>query len=316
MKQKLIAIAGPTASGKTSLSVELALRLNGEVISADSMQVYRHMDIGTAKVTKEEAKGIPHHLIDILDPEEEWNVMLFQQKAKEAIADISSRGKIPILCGGTGFYVHALLYDTDFAEEEGDELRESLEREMEEQGPEAMHARLLQVDPESAAAIHPNNRKRVIRALEYYMMHGRPISRHNAEQHERSSPYDFLLFGIDMDRAVLYDRIERRVDQMMEEGLVQEVQDLLAQGIRPGMTSMQGLGYKEMIPYLEGKEELEESVRVLKRDTRHFAKRQLTWFRKEKDMIWLRADDPNESLVSQALRYIPKTFAEGPLILK
>lgn len=290
-KIKVLVLAGPTASGKTSLSVKMAKALNGEIISADSMQVYRRMDVGTAKVTPEEADGIPHHLIDVIDPEEEWNVARFVEEAQEKIREIHARGKLPIICGGTGFYLHALLYAADFEEEEGQEaLRVSLEQAMELLGPEVMHERLRQVDPISAEIIHPNNRKRVIRALEYQLLHGEPISDLNARQKERESAYNLAFLVLSMDRSVLYERIERRVDLMLEAGLVEEVERLLAEGLRPGMTAMQGIGYKEIVPYLQGERTLEESVYILKRDTRHFAKRQLTWFRREPDAHFLEMD--------------------------
>ena len=292
-KQKLILIGGPTASGKTSLSIRLAKALNGEIISADSMQVYRRMDIGTAKVTKEEMEGVPHHLIDILEPDEEWNVMTFKARAEQAIQEIAGRGHLPVICGGTGFYVDALLYDTRFEDEPGQrEIRQRLERRMAEEGPRILHEELRLVDPVSAEKIHYNNEKRVIRALEFFELHQEPISAHNEAMKKRESPYDFLYFAIDMDRQVLYDRIDQRVDRMIEDGLVEEVERLVREGVRPGMTSMQGLGYKEILPYLNGETTLEEAVRVLKRDTRHFAKRQLTWFRAEKPIIWLKAADP------------------------
>ena len=296
-KQKLIVIAGPTASGKTGLSIRMAKQLDGEIISADSMQVYRRMDIGTAKVTKEEMQGVPHHLIDVVEPTEEWNVMRFKQMAEDAIRDISARGRQPIICGGTGFYLRALLYDTEFAEEPGqEELRAQLEERMQKEGPEALYRELQTVDPLSAEKIHPNNEKRVIRALEYYQLHGQPISGHNEEMRGKGSPYDLTYLAIQWDRAKLYERIDRRVDRMIEQGLVEEVQSLLGEGVRPGMTSMQGLGYKEIIPYLQGELSLEEAVRILKRDTRHFAKRQLTWFRAEKDIQWIDGDELDNGL--------------------
>ncbi len=300
-KQKLLVIAGPTASGKSSLAVQLAKRWNGEVISADSMQVYRRMDIGTAKVTREETEGVPHHLIDVLEPTEEWNVAMFQEQAGAAIRDIASRGRLPILCGGTGFYLHALLYDTQFEEEpEQREIRQQLEARMRTEGPETMHEALRAVDPEAAESIHPHNEKRVIRALEYYQIHGTPISRHNQEMRQKESPYDLCCLALSMDRQRLYDRIDLRVDQMIEQGLVEEVRALVAEGLSAGMTAMQGLGYKEILPYLEGRCTLEEAVRILKRDTRHFAKRQLTWLRAEKDMRWIDAGQGPEELLRQA----------------
>ncbi len=284
----LLIITGPTAAGKTSLAVQAAKALNGEVISADSMQVYRHMDIGSAKVTKEEMEGIPHHLIDILEPWEPFNVAVFQELARQAVLDIQSRGHIPIVAGGTGFYIQALLYDIRFQEtSEDQQLRRELEQLGEQKGAEFLHQMLAQVDPESAAAIHANNKKRVIRAIEYYRQTGRKISDHNREERERSSPYDFLYYVITMDRDILYERIDRRVDRMLSLGLVDEVRRLKEMGCTKEMVSMQGLGYKEILDYLDGNCSLEEAVYVLKRDTRHFAKRQLTWFRRERDTRWL-----------------------------
>ena len=310
-KQKLLVIAGPTASGKSSLAIRMAKRWNGEVISADSMQVYRRMDIGTAKVTPEEAEGIPHHLIDVLEPTEEWNVALFQEQAEAAIRDIASRGRLPILCGGTGFYLHALLYGTQFAEEpEQRDIRKELEDRMRTEGPEKMHEALRAVDPEAADSIHPHNEKRVIRALEYYRIHGTPISQHNREMRQKPSPYDLCFLALDMDRTVLYDRIDRRVDLMIEQGLVDEVRGLVQEGLSAGMTAMQGLGYKEILPYLEGSCTLEEAVRVLKRDTRHFAKRQLTWLRAEKDVRWIDAGHGAEELLRQAEEQIRQVYGK------
>ena len=310
-KQKLLVIAGPTASGKSSLAVRLAQRWNGEVISADSMQVYRGMDVGTAKITPEEMDGVPHHLIDVVEPTEEWNVALFQEQACDAIRDIAARGKLPILCGGTGFYLHALLYDTQFAEEpEQKQIRQTLEARMREEGPEKLHAELRAVDPASAEIIHPHNEKRVIRALEYFQIHGMPISQHNKEQQMKESPYDLCYLALEMDRQKLYDRIDLRVDQMIEQGLVEEVRRLTEQGLTAGMTAMQGLGYKEILPYLEGQCSLEEAVRILKRDTRHFAKRQLTWLRAEKDVRWIDAGQGPEILLEQAEAQIRSVYGQ------
>ncbi len=310
-KQKLLVIAGPTASGKSSLAVQLAKRWNGEVISADSMQVYRRMDIGTAKVTPEEMEGVPHHLIDVLEPQEEWNVALFQEQASAAIRDIASRGRLPILCGGTGFYLHALLYDTQFDEEPGQkEIRKALEARLQEEGPEQLHQELQAIDPLSAEAIHPHNAKRVIRALEYYQLHGTPISAHNQEQKKKESPFDLCYLALSMDRQKLYDRIDLRVDQMVAQGLVQEVRSLTEEGLSAGMTAMQGLGYKEILPYLNGVCTLEEAVRILKRDTRHFAKRQLTWLRAEKDVRWIDAGQGPEELLRQAEAQIRQVYGK------
>lgn len=287
-KKKLIVLTGPTAVGKTALSVRLARALDGEIISADSMQVYRHMDIGSAKIKKEEMGGISHHLIDILEPEEDFNVVLFQKLAKEAIDDITERRKVPILTGGTGFYIQSVLYDIDFTQTvENEALRSDLERLAEEFGNEAVHDILKKADPGAAAQIAPNNLKRVIRAIEYHEATGQKISEHNEEQRKKEPAYRSQYFVLTDDRQKLYDRIDRRVDQMLEEGLVEEVLALKKRGLKKGMVSMQGLGYKEILSYLDGEYDLERAVYLIKRDTRHFAKRQLTWFKREKDVIWV-----------------------------
>ena len=291
-REPLIVIAGPTATGKTSLSVSLAKRIGGEIISADSMQVYRHMDIGSAKITEKEMQDVPHFLIDILDPTEDFNILLFQKYARQAIREIRGRGHIPILAGGTGFYIQAVTRDIDFTEaEENSAVRSRLEQLAEEKGSLCLHEELKKVDPISAEKIHPNNSKRVIRALEFYELNKYPISAHNAHEKERTTPYDLAYFVLDMPREELYRRIDLRVDQMLERGLVSEVKDLRRIGCTRGMTSMQGLGYKEILDYLDGETDLDEAIRILKRDTRHFAKRQLTWFRREKDVIWIEKQD-------------------------
>lgn len=292
-KRKLIILTGPTAVGKSALSVALAKRIGGEIISADSMQVYKYMDIGSAKIRKEEMNDIPHHLIDVLMPEDEFNVVRFQQLAKEALTGIYERGHIPIIAGGTGFYIQALLYDIDFSiEEDHSEIRKRLEAEAATVGgPETLHQRLSRIDPESAAAIHPNNQKRVIRALEFWELHGYPISQHNEQQRQRTSPYSFCYFVLTDERARLYEKIETRVDLMLSEGLVDEVLRLKSMGCNSQMVSMQGLGYKEILNYLEGSCTLEEAVYQIKRDTRHFAKRQLTWFGRERDVLWINKKD-------------------------
>ena len=291
MKTPLLIIAGPTATGKSASAVELALRMGGEVISADSMQVYRGMDIGSAKVTGEEMRGVPHHLIDCVDPDETWNVVRFKEQASLAVRDIADRGKLPIVCGGTGFYIQALLYDIDFTQmEENAPLRKRLSDMAAEKGPEAVHALLAQRDPASAAAIHPGNVKRVIRALEFIEESGRSIAAHNAEQREKQSAYHSVFFVLTMDRAKLYERIDRRVDIMMQQGLLEEVTRLRDMGIARDSTAMQGIGYKQIYGFLEGEYDLEEAVRLIKRDTRHFAKRQLTWFRREKEVLWVDPD--------------------------
>lgn len=285
---KLVILTGPTAVGKTALSVALAKKIGGEIISADSMQVYRGMDIGSAKVTAEEMQGVPHFLIDEFDPAEEFHVVRFQEYAKRYIREIQERGHIPILVGGTGFYIQAVLYDIDFTENGSDHsYREELEALAKERGAEYLHTMLASVDPASAEAIHANNVKRVIRALEFYQETGERISEHNEEERQKASPYQFAYFVLNDARDRIYANIDYRVDLMLEHGLVDEVRHLQAQGCTRDMVSMQGLGYKEILDYLDGRCSYEEAVRVLKRDTRHFAKRQLTWFRRERDVIWV-----------------------------
>ncbi|MEG0215486.1 MAG: tRNA (adenosine(37)-N6)-dimethylallyltransferase MiaA [Hungatella sp.] len=292
MKQPMIILTGPTAVGKTELSIRLAEAIGGEIISADSMQVYRHMDIGSAKITKAEMRGIPHYLIDCLEPNEEFNVTIFQKLAKEALKVINSHGHIPIITGGTGFYIQALLYDIDFTEENQDfSIRRELEILAEKQGAEYLHQILAEVDPESAMLIHANNQKRVIRAIEFYRQTGEKISTHNQKERKKESPYQFLYYVLNTDRTILYERIDQRIDQMLNQGLVQEIQMLSRMGCTKDMVSMQGLGYKEILNYINGTCTLEEAVYILKRDTRHFAKRQITWFKRESDVRWLNLPD-------------------------
>lgn len=299
-KKPLIILTGPTAVGKTDLSLLLAKKINGEIISADSMQVYKKMDIGTAKIMPEEMDGVRHHLIDILDPSEDFNVVLFKKYALAAMDEIYSRNHIPIITGGTGFYIQALLYDINFDENDGDmSYRHELEELAAAYGVSKLHDMLKAVDPDSAAAIHENNVKRVIRALEFYKKTGKQISKHNEEERARTSPYNFAYFVLNNSRDVLYNRIDRRVDIMLEDGLVDEVKALMDQGYTRDMVSMQGLGYKEIIDYLSGDISYDEAVYILKRDTRHFAKRQITWFKRERDVIWVNKnefDDDNAIL--------------------
>ncbi len=305
MMRPLIIITGPTAVGKTALSVRLAKAIGGEIISADSMQVYRHMDIGSAKIKKEEMDGVPHYLIDVLDPEEEFNVTVFQKMAKEAVEEIYSHGHIPIVAGGTGFYIQALLYDIDFTENgEDTSIRMELEKLGQERGAEYLHNLLRDIDPDSAEEIHENNLKRVIRAIEYYRQTGERISEHNKREREKNSPYNFLYYVVNTDRARLYERIDRRVDLMLEQGLVEEVMHLKDMGLTRDMVSMQGLGYKEILDYLQGICTLEEAIYVLKRDTRHFAKRQITWFKRERDVRWLNLPDFNNDLDQVQLKML------------
>ena len=287
----MVVLTGPTAVGKTELSIRLAQKLDGEIISADSMQIYQKMDIGTAKIRKEEMDGIPHHLIDVLDPSEEFNVARFQEMAKDALAGIYRRGMIPLIVGGTGFYIQGLLYDIDFTKEEQDfRYRENLQKKAKEEGAQAIHKMLQAVDPASAQKIHPNNIKRVIRALEFYHLNGRKISEHNEQESRKESPYRFAYFVLNQNRTTLYERINHRVDLMLEAGLVEEVRRLKEAGYGKNLVSMQGIGYKEVLDYLDGKMTLEETADQIKKDTRHFAKRQLTWFGREKEVIMIDKD--------------------------
>ena len=286
-KKPMVILTGPTAVGKTALSIELAKRIHGAVISADSMQVYKHMDIGSAKIMPEEMQGIKHYLIDEFEPDEEFHVVRFVERAKHCLEEIYADGKIPIIAGGTGFYIQALLYDIDFTEQEGDPAyRASLEQLAIKKGADYLHGMLRTVDPASADAIHANNIKRVIRALEFYHLSGSRISEHNEKERQKTSPYNFAYFVLTDERAHLYERIDRRVDLMVEQGLVDEVRHLKDMGYHKEMVSMQGLGYKEILSYLDGEMTLEEAIYIIKRETRHFAKRQLTWFRRERDVIW------------------------------
>ena len=291
-KEPLIILTGPTAVGKTELSIALAKAVNGEIISADSMQVYRYMDIGTAKITKEEMQGVKHYLVDEIEPSEGFDVARFKSMATNAIEKIRENGHIPVVVGGTGFYIQAITKDIDFTQaEQEDGYRQELEQLAAEKGNEYLHQMLLDVDPVSAGEIHANNVKRVIRALEFYHQNQSPISAHNQEQKEHETPYNLAYFVLNVPRELLYKRIDDRIDEMLKEGLLEEVQKLKDMGYHRGMVSMQGLGYKEILAYLDGEYPLEEAVRILKRDTRHFAKRQLTWFRREKDTIWMNKDE-------------------------
>lgn len=288
MKKPLIVLTGPTAVGKTKLSIALAKAVGGEIISADSMQVYKSMDIGSAKIRPEEMDGIPHYLVDVLEPSEEFHIVRFQQMAKEAMEKIYVNGHIPILVGGTGFYIQAIVKDIDFTKnEENTEIRAKWEQFAKDHGAEALHEELGKVDPKSAETIPAGNVKRVVRALEFYELSGSPISEHNEEQKAKESPYQFAYFVLNDHRELLYERIEKRIDEMLEEGLIDEVKGLKERGFTKDMVSMQGLGYKEILDYLDGNLTLEEAVYILKRDTRHFAKRQLTWFRREPEVSWI-----------------------------
>ncbi|MEF9941009.1 MAG: tRNA (adenosine(37)-N6)-dimethylallyltransferase MiaA [Lachnospiraceae bacterium] len=288
MKKPLIILTGPTAVGKTATSIALAKRIHGEIISADSMQIYKYMDIGSAKIRPEEMDEIPHYLIDELEPTEEFHVARFQEMAKKAIVKIYENGHIPIVVGGTGFYIQALLYDIDFSNGSEDTgYRQELEDIVCSKGVHVLHEMLQKVDAQAAQNIHENNVKRVIRALEYYRQTGKKISEHNEEERKKESPYQFVYLVLYDERQQLYQRIDDRVDAMIKEGLVEEVIGLKEKGYTADMVAMQGLGYKEILAYLDGTTTLDEAIRILKRDTRHFAKRQLTWFKREQQVLWI-----------------------------
>ncbi len=305
--KEVIVIAGPTASGKTSLSIELAKLLNGEIISADSMQVYKYMDIGTAKPSAEEMQGIRHYLIDELLPNEEFNVVKFKEAAEKYIEAILEKGKQPIIAGGTGLYISSLINNINFSETVSDwELRKQLEREAEEYGPVHIHDKLKLVDPASAASIHPNNVKRVIRSLEVYYQTQKPISYHNEKSREIPPKYKFILLGLTMEREKLYDRINKRVDIMLENGLIDEVERLVELGYADSITSMQGIGYKEILSYLRKEITLEEAVETVKRESRRYAKRQITWFKRIKEIKWFSIDNSGNTnnIIEAVITYI------------
>lgn len=307
---ELVILTGPTAVGKTELSIALAKRIHGEIISADSIQVYKRMNIGSAKITKEEMQGVKHYLIDVLDPKDAFNVHIFQKMAKEAVSEIQNKGKIPIIVGGTGFYIQALLYDIHFDETDNEhEYRKQLEQIASDKGNEYLYQMLKEIDPLSAEEIHFNNTKRVIRALEYYHDTGKTISSHNYEQRGNQSPYNFAYFVLNDKRELLYQRIEKRVDNMLKNGLVEEVKGLLAHGCDAGMVSMQGIGYKEVVNHLENNVSLEDTAELIKKNTRHFAKRQLTWFRREKDVCIINIDEfeyKQERILAEMLMNLKK----------
>ena len=311
-KKPLVILTGPTAVGKTELSIRLAKAINGEIISADSIQVYKHFDIGSAKVTKEEMDGVKHYLIDVLEPDEEFNIYVFKKLAMEAMDEIYAKGKIPIIAGGTGFYIQALLYDIEFSEEEGDKTyRHMLEKKAEVEGVTVIHDMLKEVDPEAAKEIHENNLKRVIRALEYYNETGMRISEHNKEQRQKESPYNFRYYVLNMDREKLYNRVNLRVDIMAENGLVDEVTKLKEMGYGKELNSMQGIGYKEIRDYVDGAYDYETAIETLKKNTRNFAKRQITWFKREKEVIWLNHEEfynDKEKILEFILEDLHKTI--------
>ena len=312
LKQNLLVIIGPTAVGKTKLSIEMAKRYNGEIISGDSMQIYRGMDIGTAKVTKNEMEGIPHYLIDIKEPSENFSVAEFQQLVRDRIDEIAQKGKLPIIVGGTGLYIQSVIYDYQFSDVPGDEsFRLKLEERVKEIGNEGLYKELVAVDPESASQIHPNNVRRVIRALEIFHLTGKTMHEYQSTQ-QRDLLYNTALVGLTMDREKLYERINTRVDLMMDEGLLKEVNRLYQQGLRD-CQSIQAIGYKEIYDYLDGKMSLEEAVKNLKQNSRRYAKRQLTWFRNKMDVQWYEMTDVNN--FSKKIAEISH-YVEGKLQLK
>lgn len=306
----LVILTGPTAVGKTSLSLKLAKKIGGEIISADSMQVYRHMDIGTAKLKPDEMQGIRHHMIDILEPTEEFHVAAFGKIAKASVKEVCERGSVPIITGGTGFYIQALLYDIDFTDanfaNKDDTYRNTLTALASEKGLAHLHAMLKEIDPEAAANIHENNQKRVIRALEFFHQTKSPISLHNENEKKRTSPYNFAYFVLVDEREKIYESINQRVDEMIASGLIDEVFKLRANGLKRKMVSMQGLGYKEILAYLDGEMSKEDAIILLKRDTRRFAKRQMTWFRREREVIWLNKPDyqDEEEMIAEMVKQL------------
>lgn len=302
MKEKVLVLAGPTAVGKTELSIRLAQKLNGEIVSTDSMQIYKHMDIGSAKISKEEMKDVPHHMIDVITPEVKFSVVDFKNMAEKNIDDILSRGKLPILTGGTGLYINALTCNMNFTEADKDEkYRVELEKLALEKGDSFIHNMLKEIDPISYTSIHPNNRKRVIRALEVYKVSGKPFSSYNIGMNLYEGRYDLYYYVLNMDRAKLYDRINKRVDIMMEKGLLEECIKLKEMGYNSSMQSMQGIGYKEILLYLEGSLSLDIAIDMIKQGSRNYAKRQLTWFKKDPRAIFLNKDQLCDDSIIQKI---------------
>ena len=312
MKEKLLTILGPTGIGKTSVSLEVAKNLNGEIISCDSMQIYKYMDIGTAKITNENMNNIPHYLIDIVYPSDEFTVHDYKLKAEEYIYNINSRNKLPILVGGTGLYLNSIVYELKFTNVEPNmKLREKYDQIADEYGNEKLYDELVKIDPLSAKNININDRKRIIRALEIFNETGKPMSNYNKDFRKESNKYDLIMIGLTMDRPILYSRINNRVDKMFEMGLVEEVEGLLNMGYSKDLISMKAIGYKEIIPYIEGKASLEETTELLKRNTRRYAKRQLTWFRRDKRIKWI---DVGQFNSLQSIGKFISDYAEGELI--
>ena len=305
MKENLFIRVGPTGIGKTNLSIELAKALNGEIISADSMQIYKYMDIGTAKVSKDEMKGVPHYLVDIVNPDEDFTVSNYKENAKKIISEINLKGKLPIVVGGTGLYINSLIYDLNFTKVTSDnKLRDRLEDIGNEYGNEFLHNKLKNIDKISAEKINKNDRKRVIRAIEIYKITGKPMSTHNKDFRKPNNEYNETIIGLNMDRAKLYEKINHRVDLMINDGLIDEVKFLLNMGYNKNLVSMQGIGYKEIIMYLEGNISLEESIQIIKKGSRNYAKRQLTWFRRNKQIHWVNIDDYSDfNILVEELAY-------------
>lgn len=319
IKDKLIILAGPTASGKTAVSIDLAKRIGGEIISADSMQIYRGMDIGTAKITADEMQGVKHYLINVSDPKEDFNIVKFQNMVKCSIEEIKKNGHIPILVGGTGFYIQSIIYDIKFdKEDDNGSIRKVLEEEYDKMGADFMYEKLKKIDSISAENIHKNNKKRIIRAIEYFLINNTLISEHNELQRKKTSPYDFRFFVLNPKRDILYDRINKRVDKMVEKGLVDEVKSLIESGLSIDNISMQGIGYKEIVEYLEGNIPLDKAVENIKQNTRHMAKRQVTWFKRERDVIYI---DPfefenNEKIVDYMVEKIGIKNNYGKIVME
>lgn len=285
-------LAGPTAVGKTNISINLAKKLKGEIISADSMQIYKKMDIGSAKISEEEMQGIPHHMINVVDPKEDFSVAMFKEKAERDIENIKSRGNLPMIVGGTGFYINSLIYNYNFANTNRDEeYRKHLETLAEEKGNIYVHNLLKDIDLDSYNKLYPNDLKRVIRALEVYKVTGKPISQFTKEEDLYNIPYNVHYYVLNMNREELYDRINKRVDIMLEKGLIEEVIRLQKEGYTSDMQSMKGIGYKEILYYLDGQISLEKSIEMIKQFSRNYAKRQLTWFRKDPRVKWVNKDE-------------------------
>ena len=310
-KENLLVLLGPTAIGKTDVSIDLAKRMNGEIISADSMQIYKYMDIGSAKVTKEEMQGIEHHLVDILNPDEDFTVANYKSRAEKLITEINNKGKLPIIAGGTGLYINSLVYDLNFTQVAPDEeFRSRLENIAEEKGNEFIYEKLAKIDKESSEKISPNDQKRVIRALEIFEVTGKTMSEYNKDFRKPIEDYNLVMIGLNMDRARLYERINLRVDIMMENGLVEEVKSILSMGYNKDLVSMQGIGYKEIIMYLENEITLERSIELIKQKSRNYAKRQLTWFRRDKRIKWMDLDNYSEmeTLIEEIIEYTNERF--------